>query len=70
MLLNQCNIYSKIEDRSMNQTPICPIMSSKTDVPQICAEENCAWYMKNYKTCAVYILAHNAALDIKNKQGT
>lgn len=54
----------------MNQTtPICPLMSAGSEVPQICSEENCAWYMKTYKTCAVYIMAHNAAIDIKNKQG-
>ncbi len=44
-------------------------MSSGKEYPSVCAQENCAWYMKNYKTCSMYILAHNAALDIKEKQG-
>jgi len=52
----------------MHQTPICPLISAGQEVSQICAEEACAWYMKGYKTCAIYILAHNAALDIKKKQ--
>lgn len=52
----------------MNKTPLCPLMSAGQEVSQICAEEACAWYMKTYKTCAVYVLAHNAALDIKKKQ--
>lgn len=51
-------------------TPICPLMSAGKDIPQVCAEESCAWYMKAYKTCSLYILAHNAALDIKNKQSS
>ena len=51
-----------------SQTPICPIMSSGSEIPALCVEETCAWYMKNYKTCAVYIMAHNAALEIKQKQ--
>jgi hypothetical protein len=51
-----------------NKTPICPLMSAGKDVPIICSEENCAWYIKSYKTCAIYIMAHNAALDIKVKQ--
>lgn len=52
-----------------SKIPICPIMSSGKEYPSVCAQENCAWYMKNYKTCSMYILAHNAALDIKEKQG-
>jgi len=53
----------------MESTLICPLMSAAKEVTNVCAEETCAWYLKNYKLCAVYILAHNAALDIKNKQG-
>lgn len=49
-------------------TPICPLLSSGKEVPQVCEEENCMWYMKPYKTCSVYILGHSAALDIKKKQ--
>lgn len=49
--------------------PICPLMSSGSEVQLICAQEKCAWYMKNYKNCSVYILAHDAALNIKQKQG-
>ncbi|MFH0702021.1 MAG: hypothetical protein V2B14_00580 [bacterium] len=52
----------------MTQTPICPLMSAGNEIPQICVEETCAWYMKSYKTCAVYVLSHNAALEIKKKQ--
>ncbi len=52
----------------MSEIPVCPIMSAGNDIAQICEQENCAWYLKNYKTCSVYVLAHNAALDIKKKQ--
>lgn len=52
----------------MAEIPICPMMSAGNPVNQVCAQEECAWYMKSYKTCSVYILAHNAALDIKKKQ--
>lgn len=51
-----------------NSIPICPIMSAGNDIQIVCSQERCAWYMKNYKTCSVYILAHNAVLDIKAKQ--
>ncbi|MBQ9246110.1 hypothetical protein IJ182_07580 [bacterium] len=51
-----------------NKIPFCPLMSAGNTVSVVCAQENCAWYMKNYKTCSVYLLAHNAVLDIKEKQ--
>jgi len=51
-----------------NQIPVCPLMSAGNEMQIVCAQEKCAWYMKNYKTCSVYILAHNAAINIKEKQ--
>ncbi len=51
-----------------DRIPICPLMSAGNDIQIVCAQEKCAWYMKNYKTCSVYLLAHNAVLDIKEKQ--
>ena len=47
--------------------PYCPVMSAGNDHSVICAQERCAWYMKGSKTCAVYILAHKAAMDIKKQ---
>ena len=45
----------------------CPLMSKDGNFI-LCQQEDCAWYMKNYKSCSVYILAHDAALNIKVKQ--
>ena len=47
--------------------PYCPLMSAGNDLSVICSQERCAWYMKGTKSCAVYILAHKAALDIKKQ---
>jgi hypothetical protein len=52
----------------MSDIPVCPLISAGQSTMQICAQESCAWYMKSYKTCAMYVLAHNAALEIKQKQ--
>ena len=30
--------------------PICPLMSAGNEINIVCVQENCAWYMKNYKT--------------------
>ena len=49
-------------------TPYCPLMSAGKDIEVVCSEERCAWYMQNYKKCSMYIIAHNAAMDIQTKQ--
>lgn len=48
--------------------PYCPLMSAGNSVEVVCTQESCAWYLKNYKMCAMYVMAHNAALDIQSKQ--
>ncbi len=48
--------------------PICPLMSAGNSIEVICAQDKCAWYVKSYKTCSVFLLGHNAVLDIKQKQ--
>ncbi len=52
---------------SNNTIPYCPLMSAGGSMPVICAQESCAWYMKGAKSCSVYIMAHKAALEIKNQ---
>jgi hypothetical protein len=52
----------------MSSIPKCPLISAGQDTVMVCQQEECAWYLKSYKTCAVYVIAHNAALDIKKKQ--
>ncbi len=50
--------------------PYCPLMSAGQSVEVVCAQERCAWYLKNYKMCSVYVMAHNSALDIQAKQSS
>ena len=52
----------------MSKIPVCPLMSAGQQMAIICQQEDCAWYMKSYKACSIYLLAHDAALDIKQKQ--
>ena len=48
--------------------PICPLMSAGNEQAIVCAQERCAWYMNASKTCALYVMAHKAIMDIKAKQ--
>ena len=47
--------------------PVCPLMSAGNDITIVCSQEKCAWYMLNLKKCAVYMLGHNATLEVKEK---
>lgn len=53
---------------STKNLPYCPLMSAGSSIEVVCTQDRCAWYLKNYKMCSVYVLAHNAALDIQQKQ--
>ena len=47
----------------------CPMMSNGAENNYVlCQQEDCAWYLKNYKSCSIYVIAHDAALNIKAKQ--
>lgn len=61
---------SQIEKRKDKKggIPACPIMSINQPSELLCIQESCAWYVKNFKTCSVYLIGHNAAMDIKAKQ--
>ena len=48
--------------------PLCPLMRVGSQVEIVCMQENCAWYLKNYKICSVYMMAHNSMLDVQAKQ--
>ena len=46
----------------------CPMMSDANGNYILCLQEECAWYLKNYKSCSMYVLAHDAAMNIRAKQ--
>ncbi len=48
--------------------PFCPLMSAGSDIDKVCTQERCAWYVPNIKKCSMYMLAHNALLDVTAKQ--
>ncbi len=49
--------------------PFCPMLSAGTNDLKVCTQDSCAWYLSSTKTCAVYVIAHNNMLEIKEKQG-
>jgi hypothetical protein len=47
---------------------ICPLISAGKEISQVCLEESCAWYIKNFKACSTYVIAYQSAMDIKKQQ--
>ncbi|MBQ2645602.1 hypothetical protein IJG14_08545 [bacterium] len=66
-MLSTTGQVQKRKDRQ-GGIPACPILSIGQPSEVLCIQEGCGWYVKAYKTCSVYLIGHNAAVDIKLKQ--
>ena len=49
----------------MPETPYCPLLSINKDVPVLCQEELCMWYVKQLKLCSLTVLAYSSALNLQ-----
>lgn len=49
----------------MPDTPYCPLLSINKDVPVLCQEELCMWYVKQLKLCSATVLAYTNALNLQ-----
>ena len=49
----------------MPETPYCPLLSINKDVPVLCQEELCMWYVKQLKLCSITVLAYTNALNLQ-----
>ena len=67
-MLNNPGHYAEKRKDKKGGIPVCPLMSIGQPSVVLCIQEECSWYFKNFKTCSVYLLGHNAAMDIKTKQ--
>ena len=50
----------------MPETPYCPLLSINKDVPVLCQEELCMWYVKQLKLCSITVLAYTNALNLQS----
>lgn len=67
MLKNPGRYAEKRKDKT-GGIPVCPLMTIGQPSAILCVQDNCAFYVKNFKMCSIYMMGHNAALDIKMKQ--
>ena len=52
----------------MPETPYCPLLSIGKEVPVLCQEELCMWYVKQLKLCALTVTAYANALNLQMPQ--
>ncbi len=67
-MLNNPGRYAEKRKDKKSCIPACPLMSIGQPSEVLCIQEGCSWYVKSFKMCSVYLIGHNAALDIKLKQ--
>jgi hypothetical protein len=48
--------------------PICPVLSASKATPELCIEDNCAFFIAPVKKCALYVLGHKSAIEIQGLQ--
>ena len=49
----------------MSEVPYCPLLSIGKDVPVLCQEELCMWYVKQLKLCSLTVMAYSQALELQ-----
>ncbi len=49
----------------MADTPYCPLLSINKEVPVMCQEELCMWYVKQLKLCSLTVMAYANALNLQ-----
>ena len=54
----------------MPETPYCPLLSINKEVPVLCQEELCMWYVKQLKLCAITVQAYAQAINLQAVPGT
>lgn len=47
---------------------VCPLLSSGSTLDKMCLREKCAWYVQSANACSIYVTAHDALINIKEKQ--
>jgi len=47
---------------------VCPLLSTRSGVTELCLGQDCAWYVTPVRKCALYVLGHKNAVDLQQYQ--
>lgn len=48
--------------------PVCPLLSTRSEVLELCVGDQCAWYVSPVRKCALYVIGHKGAVDLQSFQ--
>lgn len=48
--------------------PVCPLISTRGSVLELCLGEQCAWFIAPVRKCSMYVLGHKGAIDLQSLQ--
>ncbi len=51
-----------------SMVPICPLLSVRGEINELCLGEQCAFYVAPVRKCALYVMGHKAAVDLQKLQ--
>lgn len=51
----------------MAETPYCPLLSIGKELPVLCQEDLCMWYIKQLKLCSITVQAYTDAINLEVK---
>ena len=47
---------------------VCPLLSTRSNIDELCLGEHCAWYIAPVRKCALYVMGHKSAIDVQALQ--
>lgn len=51
-----------------SMVPVCPLISTRSEVLELCLGDQCAWYVAPVRKCALYVMGHKGAVDLQHLQ--
>ncbi|MCA9789602.1 MAG: hypothetical protein KC476_00980 [Cyanobacteria bacterium HKST-UBA06] len=51
-----------------SMVPVCPLLSTRSEVTELCLGEQCAFYVAPVRKCALYVIGHKSAVDLQGMQ--
>ncbi len=55
-------------DTRESMVPVCPLISTRSEVMELCLGDQCAWYVAPVRKCALYVMGHKGAVDLQSLQ--
>lgn len=55
-------------DPNESTLTVCPLLSVRSGVTELCLGSECAWYIAPVRKCALYVMGHKGAVELQAMQ--